>query len=47
MHTMEYDSGIYLFLWSGKINLTAAASVLVKREICSDFAKIYVSNVYL
>ena len=34
MHTMEYDFGIYmyLFLWSGKSNLTAAASasVLVK-----------------
>ena len=26
MHTMEYDSGIYLILWSGKSNLTAAAS---------------------
>ena len=32
MHTMEYDSGMYLFLWSGKSNLTvaASASVLVK-----------------
>ena len=32
MYTMEYGSGIYLFLWSGKSNLTAAASaaVLVK-----------------
>ena len=32
MRTMEYDFGIYLFLWSGKSNLTAAASasVLVK-----------------
>ena len=32
MHTMEYDSGIYLFLLSGKSNLIAAASasVLVK-----------------
>ena len=41
MHTMEYDSGIYLFLWSGKSNLTAAASAsfLVKCSLCSDFAK--------
>ena len=33
MHTMEYDSGIYLFLSIGKSNLTAAASasVLVKQ----------------
>ena len=32
MQTMEYDSDICLFLWSGKSNLTAAASesVLVK-----------------
>ena len=41
MHTMEYDSGICLFLWSGKNNLTAAASasLLVKWYACSDFAK--------
>ena len=29
MNTMEYDSGIYLFLLSDKGNLTAAASASV------------------
>ena len=39
--TMEYDSCICLYLWSGKSNLTtaASASVLVKWLLWSDFAK--------
>ena len=41
MHTMEYDSGIILFLWSGKSNLTAtaSASVLVNDNIFSYFLR--------
>ena len=42
MQTMEYDTGVCLFLWSGKSNhLTTSASafVLVNWSNCSDFAK--------
>ena len=38
MHTMEYDSGICIFLWSGKSNLTAAASASLL--VNDDFALI-------
>ena len=49
MHTMVYDSGIYLFLWSGKSNLNCSCLCIHASQMITLlwFCKIYVSTVYL